>query len=164
MRTSRWIVAGLIAVGLGLAGCSAADGGGTGVDTTADSKVEDIAGKDVKQITLTAHAAQRLGIATVSIGGSVPLVAAPGPSTGPATPLTVIPYSAVLYAPDGSTWVYTVPKPLTYVREKVVVQVVRGAKGDEAVLSLAPPAGTTIVSTGVVELYGTELGIGNVTE
>jgi hypothetical protein len=159
------MVAGLLAIGLGLAGCSGAGGGGgTGVDTTADSKVEDIPGKDVKQITLTEHAAKRLGIQTVTVGGSVPLVAAPGPSTGPSTPVTVVPFAAVLYAPDGSTWVYTVPKPFTYVREKVMVVVVQGAKGDEAVLSQAPPSGTTIVSTGIVELYGTELGIGEVIE
>jgi hypothetical protein len=159
------MIAGLLAIGLGLAGCSGAGAGtGTGVDTTAESKVEDVPGKDVKQITLTEHAMKRLGIQTVTVGGSVPLAAAPGPSAGPSAPSTVIPYSAVLYAPDGSTWVYTVPQPLTYVREKVVVVVVQGAKGDEAVLSQAPPAGTTIVSTGAVELYGTELGIGEVTE
>jgi hypothetical protein len=158
-------VAGLVAIGLGLAGCSGPDNGsGTVVDTAADAKVQDVPGTDLKQITLTGHAATRLGIRTVTIAGSVPVVAAPGPSTGPATPVTVVPYSAVLYAPDGSTWVYTVPQPLTYLREKVVVTVVRGAKGDQAVLSQAPAAGTTIVSIGVVELYGTELGIGNVTE
>ena len=150
MRT-RWMVVGLIAVGLGLAGCSGgSDGAGAAVDTSAASVVQDMPGTDVKQVTLTAQAAQRLGIQTVTVGGSAPAF--------------VVPYAAVMYAPDGSTWVYTVRQPLTYVREKVAVQVVRGAKGDEAVLSQAPPAGTTIVSTGVVELYGTELGIGSVTE
>jgi hypothetical protein len=44
------------------------------------------------------------------------------------------------------------------------VQVVQGANGDQAVLTQGPPAGTTIVSTGAVELYGTELGLGEVTE
>jgi hypothetical protein len=44
------------------------------------------------------------------------------------------------------------------------VTAVRGAKGDQADLSTAPPPGTTIVSVGVVELYGTELGIGAVEE
>jgi hypothetical protein len=70
----------------------------------------------------------------------------------------------VLYTPDGNTWVYTVPQRLAYVRQKVTVQVVQGADGDQAVLSHGPPAGTTIVSTGVVELYGTEIGLGEVTE
>ena len=150
MRT-RWMVLGLIAVGLGLAGCSAsAQSAGAGVDTAAESTVRDLPGTDVKQVTLTARAAERLGIVTVAVGRPAPA--------------TVVPYSAVLYAPDGSTWVYTVRQPLTYVREKVAVRVVQGAKGDQAVLSQAPPVGTLIVSTGVVELYGTELGIGSVTE
>jgi hypothetical protein len=165
MRTSRLIATVFIAIGLGLAGCSAADtSSGTGADRAPDSKVEDVPGADVKQVTLSAQAVARLGIQTVTVTGSVPLVAAPGPTTGSSPPVTVVPYSAVLYAPDGSTWVYTVPRPSTYVREKVVVTVVRGAKGDQALLSKAPPAGTTIVAVGVVELYGTELGIGNVAE
>jgi hypothetical protein len=155
------MVVGSIALGLSLAGCSGNPGGSTtGVDTASESKVEDLPGTDVKQVTLTEHAAQRLGIKTVTISESMPLVAATGP---PATPVTSVPFSAVLYAPDGGTWVYTVPQPFTYVRAKVAVVVVRGAKGDEAVLSQAPPTGMMIVSTGVVELYGTELGIGNVT-
>jgi hypothetical protein len=161
MRT-QWMVVGSVAVLLGLGACSSSVAE-TGVDTTADSKVEDVPGKDVKQVTLTEHAATRLGIKTVTLGGTPAGVAAgaPGPS---AMPGTVVPYSAVLYDADGGTWVYTVPRQFTYVREKVTVVVVRGAKGDEAVLSQAPPTGTTIVTTGVVELYGTELGIGEVTE
>lgn len=150
MRT-RLMISGLVAVGLGLSGCAAkAASAGDTVNTTAESTVQDLPGTGVKQVTLTARAAQRLGIRTVAVGAAVPP--------------TTVPYSAVLYAPDGSTWVYTVRQPLTYVREKVAVRVVQGANGDQAVLSQAPPAGTTIVSTGVVELYGTELGIGSVTE
>jgi hypothetical protein len=150
MRTRRTVV-GLLVVGLGLAGCSANPAGAEpGAEDAAQSVVEALPGTDVKQVTLTARATERLGIKTVPVGRSASE--------------TVVPYSAVLYASDGSTWVYTVRRPLTYVREKVAVVVVRGAKGDEAVVSQAPSAGTPIVSTGVVELYGTELGVGSVTE
>lgn len=150
MRTRRMVV-GLIMVGLSLAGCSASPAGAeSGAEGEAQSVVEALPGTDVKEVTLTARATERLGIQTVPVGRSASE--------------TVVPYSAVLYASDGSTWVYTMRQPLTYVREKVAVVVVRGAKGDEAVLSQAPPAGTQIVSTGVVELYGTELGVGSVTE
>jgi uncharacterized iron-regulated membrane protein len=150
MRT-RWMVVGLIAIGLSLAGCSRSPAeAGSGVEGAAESVVQALPGTDVKQVTLTARATQRLGIKTVAVGASASAI--------------VVPYSAVLYAPDGSTWVYTVRRPLTYVREKVAVVVVRGAKGDEAVLSQAPSVGTPIVSTGVVELYGTELGVGSVSE
>jgi hypothetical protein len=162
MRT-RWIAVGLLVFGLGLTGCASDNTqAATGVDATAESKVQDLPGTAAKQVTLTAHAAQRLGIKTFTVGGPAPQAAVPGSSAAPGT--VVVPYSAVLYAPDGSTWVYTVPQPLTYVRQKVTVQVVQGAEGDEAVLSQAPPAGTTIVSVGVVELYGTELGLGEVIE
>jgi hypothetical protein len=151
MRT-RWIAVALVAVGLGLAGCSSGNATAeSGVDTGAESTVKELPGTGVKQVTLTGRAAQRLGIKTVTVAPTSPGI-------------TVVPYSAVLYDPDGGTWVYTVPQPLTYVRQKVTVQVVQGAGGDQAVLAQGPPAGTTIVSTGAVELYGTELGLGDVTE
>src|SRR5262245_29987871 len=162
MRT-QWIVVGLVAVALGLSGCTSTTTTQTGVDTTAEPKVEAIPGKDVKRVTLTEHAAMRLGIKTAIVGAVAPgaAVGAPGPS---AVPGTIVPYSAVIYDADGKTWVYTVPAQFTYEREEVTVNVVLGAKGDQAVLSQAPPTGTVIVTTGVVELYGTELGIGAVTE
>jgi hypothetical protein len=159
MGARRWIATGLIILGLAMGGCSASDNAAdTEVNTTADSQVQDVPGADVKQVRLMPHAVARLGIQTVTVAAPV------APKAAGARPVTVVPYSAVLYAPDGSTWVYTVPQPLTYVREKVAVTAVRGTKGDQAYLSTAPSAGTTIVSVGVVELYGTELGIGAVEE
>ena len=74
--------------------------------------------------------------------------------------MTVVPHSAIVYDPKGVTWVYTVPEPLTYVRAKVVVETVGGSKGTEAVLSGGLPVGTTVVTEGVIELYGAELGVG----
>jgi len=145
----------LVAVGLAVAGCAPdtlkADPG----EKVVPAKVEKIAGKDVKKVTLTEQAAKRLGVQTVTVA------TAPGSPGGQASAqTTVVPYAAVLYAPDGTTWVYTVTQPLTYVREKVAIATVGGARGDEAVLSAGPPAGTTVVSTGVIEIYGAELGVG----
>jgi hypothetical protein len=145
---SRWAVAALITLSLSAAGCAAATSATPEVAQEPPAKVEAMAGKDVKSVKLTERAAQRVGIATV------PIAATPGQST------TTVPYSAVIYAPDGTTWVYTVTQPLTYVREKVVVANVGGAEGTEAFLSTGPPAGTSVVKTGVVELYGAELGVG----
>ena len=51
---------------------------------------------------------------------------------------------------------YTVPAPLTFVREPVVVELV---KDDDAYLEEGPPAGTKVVTVGVPELYGTEVGV-----
>jgi hypothetical protein len=58
---------------------------------------------------------------------------------------------------NGQAWVYTMPQPLTYVRHRVTVDYV---EGDRAVLSDGPPPGTAIVTDGVAELYGIELGVG----
>jgi hypothetical protein len=147
MRGRKWAVA-VVVAGLALAGCGAAS---TTSKPAAEKpvKVEAVAGKDVKSVTVTEQAAKRLGLDTVTIE------AAPA-GQGKA----VVPYATVLYSADGATWVYTVAKPLSYLREKVTVANVGGAKGDQAFLSDGPAVGTEIVKTGVVELYGAELGVG----
>ena len=106
--------------------------------------VEKIDGSDVKRLKLTERAAQRVGIQTAAIA------AAPAGVAGKGAASTVVPYSAVLYHPDGTTWVFTVPAPLTYVRAKVVVATVGGAAGTDAYLSYGPPVGTQVVTTGVI--------------
>ncbi len=154
----RWIAVVLITAGLGLAGCSETASSSPGGGKVIPAKVEAIPGQDVKKVTFTEQAAQRIGVETVAIAVApatlLPAGATPSPS------MTVVPYSAVVYDPNGLTWVYTVPQPLTYVRVKVVVETVGGSQGTEAVLSDGPPAGTTVVTKGVIELYGAELGIG----
>ena len=47
----------------------------------------------------------------------------------------VIPYAAVVYDADGKTWVYTSPKPLTFVRSPITVARIAG---DKAFLSAGP--------------------------
>ena len=69
----------------------------------------------------------------------------------------VVPYSALIYDPNGQTWVYTSPKPRTFVRQKVDVDYI---EGNLEVLNEGPPLGTVIVSVGVAELYGAEFEIG----
>jgi hypothetical protein len=149
---ARWLaVAALIVTGLGAAGCTAGtSSSATGDDRIVPAKVEAVPGKSVKKVTLSEQASRRLGIQTVTIAAA--------PAAQPSA--TVVPYRAVLYDPSGGTWVYTVAQSLTYLREKVVVASVGGAGGTEAVLSEGPAVGTTIVSIGVIELYGAELGVG----
>ena len=139
----------VITAALGLAGCSEAASSSPGDEKVIPATVEAIPDQDVKKVTFTEQAAQRIGVETVAIAG-----APPSPS------MTVVPYSAIVYDPSGVTWVYTVPQPLTYVRAKVVVETVGGSKGTEAVLSGGLPVGTTVVTKGVIELYGAELGVG----
>jgi hypothetical protein len=70
--------------------------------------------------------------------------------------LTQSSYSSVIYDLDGDAWVYTVTAPLTFVREAIVVEQITK---DFAYISEGPPAGTQVVTVGVPELYGTEVGV-----
>jgi hypothetical protein len=70
----------------------------------------------------------------------------------------IVPHDAVIYNPDGDSFVYTKPKAETYIREPI--EIVR-VGGNDAVLSKGPPAGTRIVTTGSAELLATEYEILN---
>lgn len=107
--------------------------------------VEDIAGSDVRLVTLTPQAATRLGIATAvaeaGIRGRI-----------------LVPYASILYEPDGSSWVYVEQEPLHFVRHPVTIEII---EGDLATLTDGPAPGTVVVRTGVAELYGTEFEVGH---
>jgi len=100
-------------------------------------------GFGISQMTLPAKAASRLDIRTAEIreGQSGRKVA---------------PFSSIIYDLDGDAWVYTMPTPLSFVREPVVVEHV---KDQDAYLEEGPPVGTKVVTVGVPELYGTEVGV-----
>jgi hypothetical protein len=68
-----------------------------------------------------------------------------------------LPHAAVVYDKSGAAWTYTEAEPLTFVRQSVSVDSV---KGDLALLKDGPAPGTRVVTTGVAELYGAEFGIG----
>jgi hypothetical protein len=70
----------------------------------------------------------------------------------------VIPHAALIYNPDGGSFVYTRPESETYVRAPVKVTSV---EGDQAFLAKGPAVGTTIVTTGSAELLATEYEILN---
>ncbi len=149
MRRSRRILvaAGLLVVGLQLSACTqeSAEAEGGGVEP---ARVEHVEGSDVSRLTLTAKAAERLGIKTK------PVIA--GPIRGKQR--SVIPYSAILYDAKGDTWVYVNPEPQTYIRERVTVEFI---EGDQAVLTKGPAEGSAVVTVGAAELYGTEFGVGH---
>jgi hypothetical protein len=68
----------------------------------------------------------------------------------------IIPYSAVVYDTDGSTWTYANTAARTYVRKPITIAAI---KGGVAVLSVGPPVGTAVVTVGAAELLGTEYDI-----
>lgn len=108
------------------------------------AKVEHMQGDEPARITLTEEAAKRIDIHTdvvrdMSINGSQ---------------RKVVPYAAILYDTDGTTWVYTSPEALVFVRHRIVVDFI---DGELAVLSEGPATGIAVVTMGAEELNGAEL-------
>lgn len=114
--------------------------------------LEAIAGDESRhRITLTARAAERLGIEVAEV------TAAPGASGS-----VRVPYSSIIYDAEGVSWAYVVESELVFVRQSVTVaDVIPNSGGGLAVLSAGPTAGTTVVSVGVAELFGTEFEVGH---
>ena len=143
-HSNRWVVVVLIIVSLLLVACGQAP---ENLASSPPARVEHIGQTGLSRVTLTAEAAKRLGIETSVVSNTQ----VDGKSQ------MVVPYRAVYYDLNGVTWVYTNPEPLTFVRASIRIDHIAG---DQAVLSDGPPSGTTIVTVGVPELYGTEFGVG----
>lgn len=109
---------------------------------------EKIAEPDLYRITLTTSAATRLNVQTAPVRNA---------RTPGGTLRKTIPYGALIYDIGGSTWAYSSPKELVYVRESVVIDVIEGG---HAYLIEGPEVGTPIVTFGAAELYGIEFGLG----
>ena len=134
----------LIAAGVSLSACGEAS---TGYDYETAShhepaKLEPIKGTDVQRVIFDAVAAKRTGLQT-----------APIRQNGEGK---IMPYGALILDPEGNTYVYTAPEPLTYVREEIEIDRV---DGNSAVLSDGPPAGTEVVTVGAAFVYGTEFEV-----
>jgi hypothetical protein len=144
----RWLaILGLLGAVLQLSACTQTAAEAIGGEEPA--KVEHLEGTDdLSRITVDPKAVERLGIQTVAVREA----------TVAGKPRKVVPYGAVLYDADGKTWVYVSPEPNVYVREAITVDFI---EGDWAVLKAGPAVGTTVVSVGVAELYGTETGVGH---
>ena len=139
-RGKRWLPVAVIAGALLLAGCGGSD---SSDEASGPATVYEIEGSDVSRIELTQRAMERLDIQTAAVareGGAM-----------------IIPYSAVLYSPTGETWTYVSRKPLTFIREPIVVDRI---EGDQAFLRNGPKAGTKVATVGVAELFGAESGLG----
>jgi hypothetical protein len=131
-----------------LTGCSVA----SAHEDPPPATVKSIPGSAVKQLRLTPQAIHRLGIATVAVRTAQ----APTPLHGRKGTYRVIPYSAVVYDNDGSTWAFVNTAPRTFVRQRITVGAIRGSS---AVLSAGPAAGAAVVTVGAPELLGTEYNI-----
>jgi hypothetical protein len=144
MSPKHLSVAGLvIGAAVILAGC------GTAAPAEAPpALVTHVPGSQVPRLQLTESAVQRLGVVTQPVRDKTTA----GHRSGP----EVIPYSAVVYDTDGSTWTYVNTAARTYQRRPVTITAING---DVAVLAAGPPVGTPVVTVGAAELLGTEYNI-----
>jgi hypothetical protein len=142
-RVARLAASGLavLAAGLSVSACSEVE---SNVREVYPYKVEPIKGSEVQRVTMEDETAALLPVETTTVR-----------SEGKRK---VVPHEALIYNPDGGSFVYTKPEAQTYVRAPV--KVVRVDSG-EAVLADGPPAATTIVTTGAAELLATEYEILN---
>ena len=148
MRLStRNLVAILAVASVSLSACQGSDAPET---IQLASHVEHIDGTELSRVTLSERAIERLDLQTDEVR-----MERVSRST---SPRKCVPYSALIYDPNGRTWIYTSPEPRTFVRDEVIVDYI---EGDLAVLSEGPPIGTVVASVGVAELYGTEFEVGH---
>jgi len=107
------------------------------------AQLEPIDGTDLNRITLTEQAADRLGLELAPVRAE---------QVDGAEQL-VIPYAALLYDPNGVTWVYVNVEPLVFVRQAIVVDSIQG---NDVYLTEGPEAGVNVVTLGATELLGSE--------
>jgi hypothetical protein len=134
-HVSRLILVLLVFAGLLLSACGPST---AATEKVSPSKLEAIEGSDLQRVILTEKAAERIGVETVAASG------------------TEVPYTAVIYDIEGNTWIYTMPEPLTFVREQIVIDRI---EGDTAFLSESLSSDLNVVTVGVAEIYGTETGV-----
>jgi hypothetical protein len=146
MFTSKLVAIGTAtAVALIVAGCSSTE---AGVEQP-QSTVKPVAGSSVAQVQLTDQAMRRLGITTVPIKAATATQSAQGART-------VIPYAAVVYGTDGSTWTFVETAARNFVRQSITV---RAIDGSSAILASGPAVGTPVVTVGATQLLGAEYDI-----
>jgi hypothetical protein len=102
------------------------------------------------KVTLTDDAIRRIDLRTTPVRHAQVAVG------GRSTSSIVVPYSAVIYQGDGSSWAYAEVAPRVFVREPLTVAAVQG---DTAVLSKGPADGTKVVTVGASLLVGAEAQI-----
>ncbi len=132
--------AAVIAATLFVGACTSDDGD---LEHENPVEVEEINGSEIKRLTLSESAAERLDIQTSTVES--------------ADEGLVVSSAAVIIDPTGTYWVYTNPEPLVFVRREI--RPVR-EDGQQAFFEEGPAIGTFVVTTGVPELYGAEFGIG----
>lgn len=137
----HWMALAVVVVGFTLPACTSETQAAT--EKQSPAVVTEIDGSDLKLVTMTEQAVERVGLEMGAVGET----------SGTKT----VPYASVVYDKDGSTWVYTSPEPLSFVRTSITVSEI---SDDTAFLTDGPAVGTEVVIIGTAELFGAEQGIG----
>ena len=155
-HSNRWMLTTLIMAGLPLLACS--EPASSAASEAASGAVAHIDGLELSGVTLTEKAMQRIDIETTAVRKELVPSTAPSPVDGfqGLVARRIVPYSSLIYDTHGGVWVYTNPRPRTFVRHRVDVY---GITGDRTVLREGPAVGTKVVTLGAAELYGTELAL-----
>ena len=104
--------------------------------------LQDIPGSDIKQVTLTARAVQRIDLHTEPVAEKMGQ--------------KVVPYASIIYDPQGGVWVYAMHQERVFVRTAIDVD---NIVGDDVFLNSGPALGTRVATDGVAEIYGAEYGM-----
>lgn len=91
-------------------------------------------------VTLTQLGADQIGIQTSPVSGK--------------GGLKQLPYDALLYGSDGTTFVYTSPTPLTFRYTEIKLEKV---VGEVIYFSEGPAVGTQVVTRGVPQVHGADI-------
>jgi hypothetical protein len=143
--------AAVVTLGLlaGTAACSSSSASGP-ADLPPPATIDTPGNDGPAKVTLTEDAMRRIDLHTaavrherVSVGGRT-------------AASLVVPYTAVIYYGDGTSWAYAEIAPRVFVREPITVAAVQG---DSAVLSKGPADGTAVVTVGAPLLLGAEAQI-----
>ena len=109
-----------------------------------------IEGTDIHKVSWTKKAAERTGLETGEVTQQK--------GSRDEEQKLAVPYSSILYTPEGKTWVYTVPQEREFVRHEIEVDYI---EGQLVYLDDGPPVGTTVATVGVAEIYGSEFEVGH---
>jgi hypothetical protein len=148
MSAKSSAVQGLAAAAAGL--LIAACGSASALIEESPATIKPVPGSSVQQVQLSAAATHRLGIETQAVRVTA------GANSGRSGTHKVIPYSAVVYDTDGSTWTYVESAARTFVRNRITVADI---EGHTAVLTKGPAVGAHVVTVGAPELLGAEYDI-----
>jgi multidrug efflux pump subunit AcrA (membrane-fusion protein) len=140
----RSLAAVLVAVGIAVSGC-----GSTSTPAMpAAGKLVHVAGSPGGHVVLTPSGAQRLGVETATVRATR--------AHGASGPSLLVPYSSLVYDPNGNTYVFISLSALTFAEVPVSVGQI---SGDSVYLLRGPAAGARVVTVGAEELYGVQTGV-----